>query len=49
MQTQVKRVAIDTRRMTLEMLALAVRALAAGLAVSIGVSLLIVAAVIVGS
>ena len=46
MQTQVKRVAIDTRQMTLEMLALGVRALAAGLAVSLGISVLIVVAVI---
>ena len=41
MQTQAKQV-INTRQMALDMAALAVRALAVGLAVSIGVSLLIV-------
>jgi len=49
MQTQAKRISINTRQMTLDMAALAVRALAAGLAVSIGVSLLIVAAIVLAS
>lgn len=49
MQTEAKRVAIDTRGMAGEMLAMAARALAAGLAVSIGISLLIVAAIILAA
>jgi hypothetical protein len=49
MQTQTKPVvAINTRQITLEFLAMAVRALAAGVVVSVGAALLIVAAIVLG-
>jgi hypothetical protein len=49
MQTQSKPPAINTRQVTLELLELALRAFAAGLAVSLAAALLIVALVTIAS
>ena len=49
MQTQSKPVVIDTRQITLDMLALAGRAFAVGVAVSVAAALLIVAFVTMAS
>jgi len=49
MQSQTRQAAINTRQVTLELMILAARAFAAGLAVSIAAALLIVALVTLAS